>query len=385
MTLPRAPQLGSIPSRTMNLKTSPYCLDPRSPSPRRSSDFADVVETKNGARIVGKVAKIDDGTVVVDTDYAGDIDDQAVRSDVDHDRCPGGGAPGDGTRIEGTGFQRRRRCAAGRGRRRPPSTPPSTKSPRRWPAGGKDPEVVALERHWAYEATVDIAGKTGNKSSSAPPAAFRATLKTPQDTLQFYSAYNRQVSEGVKSADQFKAGVDYQNNFAGKTSWYVRDEGGFDRVKDIELYNVAACGLWLRFHQAAEALADGSRRSLVPLRELQEPGDHDVSSAGLGFRPQPRMGVREFEDRQPPLVRAVVRRFLELPHQRTRSFYEIPLDDPAWKLRLGVSQRLQQQARQGRREARHHLLHPLRAELEVIPRSGFIPRNKCVSDGLILA
>ena len=34
---------------------------------------ADIVETKNGARIVGKVTKIDGGKVYVTTDYAGDL------------------------------------------------------------------------------------------------------------------------------------------------------------------------------------------------------------------------------------------------------------------------------------------------------------------------
>src|SRR6185436_9162475 len=34
---------------------------------------ADVVETKNGARIVGKVTKIADATVLVETDFAGNI------------------------------------------------------------------------------------------------------------------------------------------------------------------------------------------------------------------------------------------------------------------------------------------------------------------------
>ena len=34
---------------------------------------ADVIETKNGARLVGKVLKIDAGSVVVDTDYAGKL------------------------------------------------------------------------------------------------------------------------------------------------------------------------------------------------------------------------------------------------------------------------------------------------------------------------
>ena len=35
--------------------------------------FADVVETKNGARIVGKVTKIDGGNIYVSTDFAGDL------------------------------------------------------------------------------------------------------------------------------------------------------------------------------------------------------------------------------------------------------------------------------------------------------------------------
>ena len=34
---------------------------------------ADVVETKNGARIVGQVTKIEDGKIFVTTDYAGDL------------------------------------------------------------------------------------------------------------------------------------------------------------------------------------------------------------------------------------------------------------------------------------------------------------------------
>lgn len=37
------------------------------------SASADVVETKNGARIVGKVTKIEGGKIYVTTDYAGDL------------------------------------------------------------------------------------------------------------------------------------------------------------------------------------------------------------------------------------------------------------------------------------------------------------------------
>lgn len=35
---------------------------------------ADIVETRNGARLVGKIAKIDGGRVFLATDYAGDLE-----------------------------------------------------------------------------------------------------------------------------------------------------------------------------------------------------------------------------------------------------------------------------------------------------------------------
>ena len=38
-----------------------------------ASAFADIVETKNGARIVGKITSIDGGKVAVTTEYAGDL------------------------------------------------------------------------------------------------------------------------------------------------------------------------------------------------------------------------------------------------------------------------------------------------------------------------
>jgi len=46
----------------------------------------------------------------------------------------------------------------------------------------------------------------------------RATLKGAADTLQFFTAYDRQVTDDEKSADQFKAGVDYRVNFKGNFS-----------------------------------------------------------------------------------------------------------------------------------------------------------------------
>jgi hypothetical protein len=49
---------------------------------------ADTIELKNGARILGKVTKIDAGSVVVATDYAGTLTIKAVGSSFHRDGSP---------------------------------------------------------------------------------------------------------------------------------------------------------------------------------------------------------------------------------------------------------------------------------------------------------
>src|SRR4051812_14522068 len=174
------------------------------------SSFADTVEINNGARIVGKITKIDTGSVTVDTDFAGKItikQSQVVSIATD---APIAIRLASGTRFDG------RVTAASNGTIQIAGsdgtiTTSMDKVAASWAAGAVDPMV---ERHWAYEASVDIAGKTGNSEQLGTAAEVRATLTTTQDKLQFYSIYNRQVAEGVKAADQLKVGIDYQNNFA---------------------------------------------------------------------------------------------------------------------------------------------------------------------------
>lgn len=164
---------------------------------------ADVVETKSGARIVGKVTKIDAGAVTISTDYAGAV--TVKQSEVTGITTDGPVAVrlATGTRFDG------KIAAAGGGMQITGSdgsiTTTVDKIAASWAAGGKDPAIAALERGWAYEAAVDVAGKSGNKKQLGTAFSFRATLAGAQDTLQFYSAYDRQVTDGIKSADQFRA------------------------------------------------------------------------------------------------------------------------------------------------------------------------------------
>lgn len=296
---------------------------------------ADVVETKDGARIVGKIVGIAGGAISVETSYAGTISVKqsevttlstdapiAVRLDTGT-RLDGrvSAMPSGGVQIAGTDGS---------------ITTTTDKIAASWAAGEKDPGLAALERHWSYEAAVDIAGKTGNREQLGTAAALRATLKTPDDTLQFYTAYDRQMVDGTKSADQFKAGVDYQNNFSGRLSWYVRDEGGFDRVKDVELYNVAAAGLGYDAIKEPKQLLTLRAGLSFRYEGYRNPLTTDVKSAGLDF------GLaHEYTMANSKIVNRLsfVPTFEDFANYRLthESFYEIPLAAPSWKLRLGVS------------------------------------------------
>lgn len=296
---------------------------------------ADVVETKSGARIVGKVSKIDGGKVVVSTDYAGDISiKQADVTSITTD-APIAVRLSSGTRVEG-------KVAGGANGALTIGSSDGTINTSvanvaaSWAAGGKDPAIAALERGWAYEAAVDVTGKTGNKEQLGTAFNFRATLAGAQDTLQFYSGYDRQVSDGAKSADQFKAGVDYANNFSGKKTWYVRDEGGFDRIKDIELYNVAAAGLGYSFIKEAKHTLTGRTGLAFRYEGYKNPATSDVKSAGLDLGLEHML---EFDNSKLVNRLSAVPSFDDFKNVivKHESFFEIPLVNTAWKVRLGVS------------------------------------------------
>jgi len=295
---------------------------------------ADVVETKNGSRLVGTVTAIGGGNITLSTDYAGAITiKQADVVSITTD-APVAVRLESGTRIDG-------KIAASGGELKIMGadgvvTTSVAKVAASWKAGATDPDVAALDRKWAYEANVDVTGKSGNKSQLGTAFGFRAKLAGVKDTLQFYTAYDRQVSDGQKSADQFKLGTDYANNFSGKYSWYVRDEGGFDRIKDVELYNVAALGLGYDLIKAPKQTLTGRAGLSFRYEGYKNPRTEDVKSAGLDFGLAHSLATDGF---------AIVNRLAVVPTFEDlgtfilthESFLELPLANPNWKLRMGVS------------------------------------------------
>jgi hypothetical protein len=296
---------------------------------------ADVVETKNGARLVGTIKKIDGGKITLSTAYAGDIAiAQSEVASVTMD-APLVVRLDNGTTMEGTVTT----TAAGQVAIAGDSGTLMTSVEniaRTWAPGGTDPAVAALQRKWGYVASIDVIGKNGNREQLGTAFTFGATLAGSNDSLKFYSAYNRQETDGAKSADQFKAGVDYSNNFSGRKSWYVRNEGGFDRIKDIELYNVTAAGIGYDMIKKAHQTLTGRAGVSFRFEGYKTATTEDVKSAGLDF------GLNhtyQFENMKMSNSITVVPSFDDLANYRAihDSFFEMPLASSKWKIRLGLS------------------------------------------------
>jgi hypothetical protein len=302
--------------------------------------LADVVETKDGARIVGKVTQIDGTTVVLDTEYAGPVKiKQADVTSITTDTAANVRLAS-GTVFHGT--------LAGEGDGAVAIIGPDgsiqttvSKVVTIWAAGAKDPEVLALQRAWSYEAAADLAGKTGNATQYGTALSFRATLNGAIDKLQFYTSYNHQVTEGEASADQFKAGIDFQNIFSERTSWYLRDEAGYDRVKLIDFQNVAAAGLGYDFLKKPKweftcRLGLAHRFETYQMDPVTQFTKENVNSAGLDVGLYHSLELKGFS-----MVNRInyVPTFNDFSDYRFfhESYVQIPLESPVWKLRMGIS------------------------------------------------
>lgn len=236
--------------------------------------WADVVETRNGARIVGKVTKVEDGKVFITTDFAGDLTIKQSEVTTMSTDTPvyvrlASGTVLQGT-LAGTGDTLKINGADGE------LTTKVEKVSASWDPTGEDPQVTAMkkqiaasERKWAYQTSVDLTGKTGNTNSTGLAAGFTATLASPQDALKFYASTNYATSEDAagnetKTADELKGGVDYASFFAERLGWFVRQELERDNVEDVDMRSTTDAGFTYRFvktdaHQLTGRLGAGYR------------------------------------------------------------------------------------------------------------------------------
>lgn len=235
---------------------------------------ADLIVTKDGARLVGTIKVVNAGAITLDTSYAGTLTIKQSEVVSVTTAQPDSVRLASGTRIDGTVTTGPNGAVTIAG---PEGTLTTTvdKLSMIWPAGSHDP----LAGQWYVEATANIQGTTGNSHSLDTGGGVKAEWVAPHDTLKFYANYDRAVTDGVQSSNQFHAGVDYAYIFSGDNQWFVRDEAGFDRLLDERYEDVAAAGYGFDFVKTANDVLLGRVGVAYRYDSYYDPAAPTVSTA----------------------------------------------------------------------------------------------------------
>ena len=284
---------------------------------------------------MGRIKLIHAGVITISTDYAGDINvKQGLVTSITTDE-PVGVRTADGTRVVGVMAAAPGGGVVIAGPTGPVGTSVGNISAS-WAVGQEDPDIVAARRKWTYEAGVDINGESGTDHQLSTDYSFKATRTGPSDVLKLYTDYNRQETDGEVSTDQFKVGVDYSDNFAPVESWYVRDEGGFDRVNDILFYDIAATGVGYDFIKRDDETLTGRVGLSYRYDEYSGVGAGHLSEPGADFG---ILYTRKFKTSLLADTLSFDPTFSDpsvfvINHD---VHYDIPLVNPYWKLSLGMT------------------------------------------------
>ena len=307
---------------------------------------ADTVGTKDGSTIQGKILRAAGGVVEIETAFAGVLKiNQSNIASLSTDspvflRYQGGNtiqgavstAAGGEVRVAGPGAWGTGKVDAVEAVWTDPADSPEAKA------------AAAAKRAWAFEASVDVVGNSGNTNSLSTSVGFAATLAGPEDKLQFYAAYTRAtqevtsgtppVKEDETSADNAKAGVDYSAFFTPRLSWYAREEIGTDKIKDLEFYSNTAAGLgYAVIREPKHELT--FRAGLAYRYESYEYGE-DISTPALDLGLIHSYTAKTWRIGNKITFLPSLEDFANYRIQHD-SFFELPLASTQWKIRLGVA------------------------------------------------
>lgn len=207
--------------------------------------MADKITTNNGDVITGKVLGIKGGKVTIETAFAGAIDiDRSLIQTIDYDNTETMFVRTDATVREKTEVSVSRDAAGN-----VVLIPVADKNKALalsdvstlWDADGEDPDFPPVKL-WAFSASVGLTGHKGSSEDMSFSAYLDAVRTTEHTTLKLYASMNKARSEGVKTSEQYIAGLDFEHRPGDRWSWYLRDEMQHNRFNDYKLRNVLGAG-----------------------------------------------------------------------------------------------------------------------------------------------
>ena len=213
---------------------------------------ADTLLTTDGSKLLGTVESIAGGKIVLATSYAGklQIAQDAVRSIVTERRS--NVKLRDGSVVAGARLHTAEDTVHITGDAGSAAASIADVY-LLWPAAEQDPDIVALQRNWAFTASADMNVARGNSDQTSTDIGFEAVLAGATDTLRFALQFNRDAQNGNKTEDERIARVSYENTITGRYSWFVATELERDEFENLQLRSVTTAGFGYSFWNAADS------------------------------------------------------------------------------------------------------------------------------------
>lgn len=209
----------------------------------------DHIETKNGATLTGTIKKITHDTIILSTDYAGELMLQRDKVLGFSSEQPLAIRLNSGTTLIGPVSHQ----DAGKLAIIASDASLITQFndiAESWTPDQQDPNIVRIEeehavalRKWSYQAGVDVSGQKGNSDESVLAINVAAELKGEDDALLFYGSVDKAKQQGIDSSDEIIVGMEYTSYLTAPWGWYIRGEIERDDFENIDLRTLLGSGL----------------------------------------------------------------------------------------------------------------------------------------------
>lgn len=222
--------------------------------------LADAVHTSDGSKLVGKITQWNGNKLVIETAVAGTLEvDGSLIVGVETDE-PVVIQFASGDRLIGTvelsddGKSSVVHAAIG------DITVSSEKIAAIWQPGSDSPEVIAIKQQaeetrkaltptWTVALEAGGSRREGNTNTREARGRLDVIRKTKNDLLSFFLSANFAEQNDLRSENEYRGGISYENNFSERSYWYTRLEMEFDEFENLDLRSTAAAGVghyWLK-------------------------------------------------------------------------------------------------------------------------------------------
>ena len=216
-----------------------------------SALFADQVVLKNGDRLTGTITKSDDKTLLIKTEFAGDVTVQWPAVQEVTSTQPLHVATSNGKTVVGPVATADRNLAVTTASNGTVSVAKSDVTALR-----SDAEQTAYEKSlhpglmqgWAGGANIGFALTAGNSETKNLALAFTADRKTQHDDISLYanSVYSTNDAPGATpttTANSIQSGARYSRNFTARLFGYGSADFQTDALQDLNLRSILGGGL----------------------------------------------------------------------------------------------------------------------------------------------